>query len=107
MPYSITVQDINVPMVIECAAMNIEGRAVPQINAYPQPANHQLTLVFDGVVTNGSISVLDMAGRVVLREKVQEREVVIPTLQWPPGMYAVIMHDDEGGIVRSLISIAH
>jgi len=73
----------------------------------PNPAIGQFTLManFDQL-TNGSITILDVLGQAMLTMDFQNTQILktIDCVNWPAGMYAVIMcQEGQKGVIRRVI----
>ncbi|MFN3529021.1 MAG: T9SS type A sorting domain-containing protein [Bacteroidia bacterium] len=66
--------------------------AAAGIKAYPNPFAHQLTLE---VKAAGKVEVVDMAGRLVKQQQLQEGHNLISTDALPKGMYVVRIYDQQ------------
>ena len=77
---------------IDCGAYPVmtgmHGHA-PQasLRAFPNPATQTLTVQGDGPL--GVVLVLDMQGRIVLRERTAQSRIALNAAAWAPGAYAV------------------
>lgn len=68
------------------------------MSAYPNPATDNITVSFEGVdKVGGTIQLVDMTGRVVLRKKVTTQNTSISTTDFANGMYTVVYTDSKSG----------
>jgi hypothetical protein len=98
---SATVPSNNIaPLFIE----KVEG--VEKFNAlvYPNPANDFINIAFEGTF-NGSISLIDVSGRVILKEKSSSVSTKLDVSKIPSGMYIIQFETALGAKITEKITI--
>jgi hypothetical protein len=98
------VQTVEVTSVV---AINDPGNHLLNLQIIPNPAFEQFTLLASfGQTVKGSVSVLDVLGKVMFVTDFQGAQVLesINCEQWPAGMYAVVVSlEGQRGAVRRVI----
>jgi hypothetical protein len=73
---------------------NVNGENT-QLGVYPNPVQQEMVVTIGGVVTNGTVSVLDMTGKVLKTQTVNSNTAKISVSELPAGMYIVQYTDDS------------
>jgi hypothetical protein len=77
-----------------------------QLSVFPNPANNLLNIQFTGINNaNGTISIIDVLGKVVLNEKISSLQTTIDVTKLTSGYYNVIYSDLNSNILQSRLVI--
>lgn len=79
----------------------------PALTAFPNPARNELRVNLEGVTeSKGNIAIIDMTGRVVMREHCSSSHNLINVNAFAPGVYRVVYSGTDGHRLQSSIVIA-
>lgn len=93
---------VSVPSLIEEIDNSIA------MNVFPNPAVNNTTVTFSQVMSNSSIMVFDLSGRVVTHELVNGNNHQFNTGDWSTGTYTFSLINAEGKVVgKGRINVAH
>lgn len=70
-------------------------------NVYPNPVSDVLNIQFDQPLLNTSVTIMDLAGKVVLKSKVENNSVNVEVLQ--TGLYVMTIETEQGISTHKLI----
>ncbi len=73
---------------------------IGQVQLYPNPATHQLTLQWDRQQPGATLTLQNQQGQVLREEEVQQATQSIPVAQLPAGLYLAILRDRDGVILH-------
>ncbi|MBZ0099201.1 MAG: T9SS type A sorting domain-containing protein, partial [Taibaiella sp.] len=74
-----------------------EVNTFPGMSVYPNPAGAQLTVTFSGIAeAKGTLLLVDMMGRVVLRQAVNNVSTVVNTSGITNGIYTIVYKGVDG-----------
>ncbi|MCH2081360.1 MAG: T9SS type A sorting domain-containing protein, partial [Saprospiraceae bacterium] len=96
-------------LLVNIAEVEASGKA--QLTVSPNPANDQALLYYylPKVLSNCSIEVYDLNGRLVFSElhqqASQEYGVQLDVSAWPSGMYVVQLRSEEGVLLASSLLV--
>ena len=84
-----------------------DGLSVAETQAMrmaPNPASHQVSLVFPESVSGTSLRIMDLAGRLVYQyHAATGTNLAVDVQSWPAGLYIVDMQSDAGSERRGLV----
>jgi hypothetical protein len=76
------------------------------LEAFPNPANHSVTILIDGIADpRGSIELMDAQGRIVLIQHANGVELHINLDNLVPGIYTAIYKDENATPIQKRISV--
>ena len=70
---------------------------------YPNPANTTLTIAYNGTISDYSLIITDLDGRVVMSEKVNKSEIQINVGNLSSGIYLLKIIENQKFIIRKII----
>jgi len=77
------------------------------LNVYPNPAAYSVTIESSDVINDAILQVVDINGKLILKEKVPElRSYLISCEAWPNGFYFVTLYDKHQNKYSSKLIIA-
>jgi hypothetical protein len=93
--------DLNMPG--NCPNVGIdETDKIPYFVVYPNPTNGELNVYADQPIR--SISILDLSGKMVLKQDVQKQKLVTIDAELNPGMYVVFVELEDRQVLKTKIT---
>ena len=82
----------------------IEEEDAFAIAPYPNPANDQLTLRFDRIIS-ANVLITELSGKVLFNTVISGTEATLDVSGLPSGMFLVRLQDDQGAVSTAPLSI--
>ncbi len=83
------------------SVFNIEITATPII--FPNPINNSLTIVLSEDFINGSISIFNINGQLIISTKITNQSSTLNTSKFKSGIYLIKVENNETSIYRKII----
>ncbi|MEQ8475930.1 Ig-like domain-containing protein [Fulvivirga sp.] len=96
--------DNNVPTPDAVTA--VEEARVNTFSFYPNPANDQVTILFNQSLHNGTLKIYDNFGKLVFDKAIEETSLNLSTQDFASGMYHIQVSNDDT-VMRKRLIITH
>ena len=78
-------------------------REAAKMNVYPNPAENQATIYFDGAFEKAQINVFDIMGKLVFSDNMNSSTYLLGVESYTPGIYQVVIQTENEHFVKKLI----
>ncbi len=98
--------EVNELMALPPVVTSFDDEVVNGFGLYPNPANDQVTILFNQNLQNGTLRIYDNFGKLVFNKSIDESSLILSTQDFASGMYHVqVSNDDE--VIRKRLIITH
>jgi hypothetical protein len=104
MPYGLTViEGVVVDIMKDNSSEIADSEILNSISVFPNPANEDITIYY--CKENTEIYIFDLTGRIMLSQKVGDKECKVNTSALPVGIYIITMSGENDQMFNAKLQI--